>query len=402
MNEVYDDLARKAVGLVERLVREFGPRVSGTKGNYAAARELERVLKEICPNVETEPFDIHPDSLFSIGKIVGLSYTVGLAAVVVKGVVLSAVGIAGIVLGLAFCVSQFILYLDLFDKLFPGVKGSNIVGYSEPEGEARRQIILVGHHDSAYVYNFHENLPFLFPLRFFLPVALTLLELVALVLALFVGIEIPIWTKCVLISGLVFVLPMLGYISRRQSPGAGDNLIGCAIGLGILDLFRGSNRLKNTRLALLLTDGEEVGQKGARFFVKKHMKMMKDLETTVINIDSIYEKDDIAILKSDRNGFVRLSNRLSSALEETAGRRGYAVKTRPLPFGGGGTDAGQFAMKGIDTACVIGMPMNVFRKEIVIHTGKDVPGRIRRDAVRAVIEIVSEYIKETDGRESDN
>jgi hypothetical protein len=221
--------------------------VSGTKGNRDAARELERVLQGICPSVEAEPFDIHPDSLFSIGKIVGLSYGAGLAAVLLNKPLLSALGAAGILLGLAFCVSQFILYLDLFDKLFPGVEGSNIVGYAEPEGEVRRQIILVGRHDSAYIYNFHEHLPLLFPLRFFLPIALLLLELTLLALSFFAGTEIPLWMKYVLIAGLVFVLPMIGYISRRPSPGAGDNLIGCAIGLGILDLFRGADRLKNTR-----------------------------------------------------------------------------------------------------------------------------------------------------------
>jgi len=313
---------------------------------------------------------------------------------------LSAFGAMGIVLGLGFCVSQFILYSDLFDGLFPSVKGSNIVGYAEPEEEASRQIILVGHHDSSYIYNFHENLPFLFALRFFFPIALMLLNFVLLALTLFIGREIETWLKYVLIGGLVFILQMLGYISRRPSPGAGDNLIGCAIVLGILDLFRDLNRLKNTRLVLLLTDGEEVGQKGALYFVKRHGEMMNERETEVINIDSIYEKKDIAILKSDRNGFTKLSTELSTGLEEIAGRGGHTVKIKSLPFEGGGTDAGQFALKGIKMASVIGMPTDFFRKEIVIHTGKDVPERIKRNAVRAVIEIVSEYIKQADGRES--
>jgi len=31
---------------------------------------------------------------------------------------------------------------------------------------------------------------------------------------------------------------MFGYISNRESPGAGDNLIGCAIGIKLAEIFK--------------------------------------------------------------------------------------------------------------------------------------------------------------------
>jgi aminopeptidase YwaD len=219
-----------------------------------------------------------------------------------------------------------------------------------------------------------------------------LVLLVALILRFTIGI--PIWIKIAISIGLVFVIPMYWYISKRPGPGAGDNLIGCTIGISIVELLK--EKLKHTRLLLLLTDGEEIGQKGARHFVNSNIEELKAIKTSVINIDSIYNKDDITILRSDRNGFSKLSSSLNKSLTNIASERGYNPKIRPMPFGGGGTDGGQFARKGIDTTSIIGMPTNLIRKEILIHTKKDLPGRINGDAVSLVIEIVSEYIKTTD------
>ena len=94
--------------------------------------------------------------------------------------------------------------------------------------------------------------------------------------------------------------------------------------------------------------------------------------------------------------FQKLSSILSKNLINIAVKKGYSLKIRPMPFGGGGTDGGQFARKAIDTASIIGMPINLIRKEILIHTKKDLPDSINVDAVSLVIEIVSEYIKTND------
>jgi hypothetical protein len=298
--------------------------------------------------------------------------------------------------GIIFCISQFILYSDTFDRLFRKVDGNNIVGYLEPQNEVKEQIVLVGHHDSSYIYSFHEQFPLLFPIRLFVPIIMFLFEFLVLLVTLVLGftIGIPIWIKITIEIGLVFVIPMFWYISKKPGPGAGDNLIGCTIGISVVELLK--EQLKYTRLVLLLTDGEEIGQKGARYFVNSNIEELKAIKTSVINIDSIYNKDDVTILRSDRNGFSKLSSTLSESLKKITVESGYHPKIRPMPFGGGGTDGGQFARKGIDTASIIGMPTNLIRKEILIHTTKDLPDRINVDAVSLVIEIVSEFIKTND------
>jgi len=396
MNDAYDNAAIKAIKLVKDLINKFGSRVSGTKSNYAAVDELENIVKETCTSTRRERFDLYPESLFSIGKVFSIQYIIGYLTILSNNQVLMCIGTVCMLLGIAFCISQFILYSDAFDRLFRKVAGNNIVGYLEPQNEVKEQIVLVGHHDSSYIYSFHEKFPLLFPIRLFVPIIIFLFEFLALLMTLVLGfaVGIPIWIKITISIGLVFVIPMFWYISKKSGPGAGDNLIGCTIGINVVGLLK--EQLKHTRLVLLLTDGEEIGQKGARHFAYSNIEELKTIKTSVINIDSIYNKDDVTILKSDRNGFSKLSSTLNERLKKIAVERGYNPKIRPMPFGGGGTDGGQFARRGIDTTSIIGMPTDLIRKEILIHTTKDLPDRINVDAVSLVIEIVSEYIKTND------
>jgi len=396
MNGIYDNAAIKALKLVKDIIIKFGPRVSGTKSNYAAVDELENIVKKTCTSTRRERFDLYPESLFSIGKIFSIQYTIGLLAILSNNSVLMCIGTVCMFFVIIFCISQFILYSDTFDRLFRKVDGNNIVGHLEPQNEVKEQIVLVGHHDSSYIYSFHEQFPLLFPIRLFVPIIMFLFEFLVLLATLVLGftVGIPIWIKITIEIGLVFVIPMFWYISKKPGPGAGDNLIGCTIGISIVELLK--EQLKHIRLVLLLTDGEEIGQKGARHFVHSNIDELKGIKTSVINIDSIYNKDDITILKSDRNGFSKLSSTLSESLKKIIGERGYHPKIKPMPFGGGGTDGGQFARQGIETISIIGMPTNLIRKEILIHTTQDLPDRINVDAVSLVIEIVSEYIKTND------
>jgi Zn-dependent M28 family amino/carboxypeptidase len=196
---------------------------------------------------------------------------------------------------------------------------------------------------------------------------------------------------------------MFGYISNRESPGAGDNLIGCAIGIKLAEIFQNpDNVLQNTRIIVLLTDGEEVGQKGAKFFIKNNQDLLKKTKTIVINIDSIYEYEDIAVVRRNRNGFTRLSSDLLIDIKTVAIDLGHAFKTISIPFGGGGTDGGQFARDKIKTINIIGTPTSAFRKEIIFHSMKDSPDKISKKAVSAVIKVVSEYLKKIDITETNS
>jgi aminopeptidase YwaD len=302
--------------------------------------------------------------------------------------------------GTIFLIMQFILFSDTSDGMFKKVAGNNIVGIMEPQAVVTRQVIIVGHHDSSPVFPFYEKAPLLFPIRLLAAILFYLFCLSVL----FVGFcfrvpsagmpPVPMWTKYILCLGVIFVAPMYGYISKRQSPGAGDNLIGCAIAIKVAEIFQSSeNPLRHTRIVVLLTDGEEVGQKGAKYFIQNNRDLLGAVKTIVINIDSIYDYKNIALVKRDRNGFTGLAKDLLNDIRMVAMEQGHALKVISIPFGGGGTDGGQFARQGIETASIIGMPTNLFRTEIIFHTMKDTPDKISKKAVSTVIAIVCEFIK---------
>ena len=403
MNKKFDICAEDVLRATSDIMERHGPRLSGSRGNYGAVEDLFAWLGAHCTKIAKDRFWIHPDSLFAIGKVFASVYAIGILSIFINAPLGVAIGCVAMLSGTVFCAAQFIFYLDSFDWLFGRVEGANVVGSIEPKEPAKRQVLLVAHHDSSPVYPFYEKFPSLFSLRLITPIVLFLLCQAVLLYASCAALlsgnapAVPDWIKYLLFLGLVFVLPMYGYFSRKGAPGAGDNLIGCAICVKLAELFRsGADALRDTRIIVLLTDGEEVGQKGAKRFIADNEALLKETKTSVLNIDSIYDYKDISLVDRDRNGFTKLSGDLADRIKTVASKCGHSPKIISIPFGGGGTDGGQFGRKKIETVSIIGMPTALVRKEILFHTMKDTPDKIAKEAVSAVIEIAYEYIRSVD------
>jgi Zn-dependent M28 family amino/carboxypeptidase len=156
--------------------------------------------------------------------------------------------------------------------------------------------------------------------------------------------------------------------------------------------------LKHTRLILLSTDGEEIGQRGAIQYVQDHSSLLHATPTFVLNIDSVYHYRDLTVLTRDRNFTCRLSDSMVSDICMVARDHGLSLKRRPIPFGGGGTDAAAFAVAGIKATSIVGMPTGFISRDHLYHTSKDTVERIEVVAVRAVLEIASGYIRMVDNQ----
>ena len=239
MEKTIQTSAREALALTGRLVDRFGPRIFGSATCARTADEIVTELDRHCDSVRQERFSARPGAFWHSTKVSSLAYIAGLVLLILGGnwVYLSILSFLIILLE----IFNFVFYAHFFDPFFPKVEGTNVVGAVEPAGTVKQQIIVVGHHDSTYVYTYFARYRKLFAFRvlgaylfaffgFFTSILFSVYRLV--------DQSEPVCSDALLIAllvGLLFIVPIFFYIGRKGSPGAGDNMVACAIGIKIAE-----------------------------------------------------------------------------------------------------------------------------------------------------------------------
>jgi aminopeptidase YwaD len=404
---VFDELAESCLAMTRSILQKHRYRIAGTEECRRAAREIADRFRESCDDVREEDFLLHPKALWYVGRAIAVIYLIAATFMILGGAFLIA-GAILCLLGLVYGLVQYVFYGRFFDRFFKSAGGLNVVGSLEPRGGATRQIILVGHHDSPYIFSFLERFQSLAFIRFLLAM-LSFLWLCGYAVAASIqqwlsGIRsaptgLPLWITA---AGLPFAIQLFFMMSRAPSPGAGDNLNSTSMLAALGRFFRAKREkgapLERTRIVLLSTDGEEIGQRGAIHYVRSHREQLRAIPTFVFNIDSVYRLENLKVLTRDRNCFLKLSAAMAAEIRKIAGEQGLPLKKGPIPFGGGGTDAAAFAAAGLEAASLIGMPTSFISKDHLYHTSKDTLDRIEPAAVAAVLRLVAGYIGDLDKR----
>jgi hypothetical protein len=356
-----------------------------------------------CDSVRKEHFTAHPGAYWQMPRIFVIAY--------IAGLILLILGDDWVYLSIPLFLLQllltlnFIFYAHLFDRFFPKAEGSNVIGTVEPSGMVAQQIIVSGHFDSTYVYNYFLHLQKLFAFRVLGVYLFFFIGLCTSLLLSFYRFAYQSEPACsstlriILATGLLFVIPFFFYISRKGGPGAGDNLVACTLGIEIAELFSGDRAgrpLQRTRLIILNTDGEEPGLLGAQAFARAHREELLEVKTWVLNFDSIYKVRDLNLVTNDRNGTIRLSEAMVEDCRRIATELGYPIKAGPIPTGGGATDAARFAEIGVQAVSILAMSTAIIRNDLVFHTPKDIVENIEPEAVEACLKIAFRYILEKD------
>jgi aminopeptidase YwaD len=395
--------AGEVLEITGRLVDRFGPRVFGSPSSARAADEIAKELSRHCDSVHKEGFTARPGAFWHSTRVSSLAYIAGLVFLIVGGnwVCLSNLFFLIILLEII----NYVFYAHFFDPFFPKVEGTNVVGTVEPAGTAKHQIIVVGHHDSTYVYTYFGRFRKLFAFRVLGAYLFALFGFCTSILLSFCSLVYkrePIYSdalRIALLAGLVFIVPIFFYIGRKGSPGAGDNLVACAIGIKIAELFGGERArrpLQHTRVVILSTDGEEPGLLGAESFARTHRDELLAVKTYVLNFDSIYRTRDLTALTRDRNGTIRLSGSMADDLRRIAAQLGRPIKMSPIPIFAGATDAARFAEIAVEALSIVGLPIPPIREELGFHTLNDTVENIEPEAVEACLEIAQRYVLEKD------
>lgn len=393
-----DKIAHDVINETDKIIKLFGPRLAGTKACLDTADYLYEDAKKYSDKVFKEYFYINKGAFLGWIKILVLSYVIGFVALIFN---YPLVNIVLMVLSVLILILQFILYLPIIDFLFPKRKARNVYGVIEPKGDVKRQIIISGHHDSANIFNFFIHQPKLYALRVTGSILFVVLSLILSTISFIIKNNTLIFVSTIIIGlGLLLVLQMWFFKSKKGTPGAGDNLassqIAFQLGKYFYNLKGSKDELKHTRIIFASFDAEEEGLRGARAFVKKHEMMLKDTKTYVLNIECLYNENEMFFLTSDINNTVKLSDKLADDLISIANSKNIKIYKQNIKVLTGGTDAGEFGKKNISATTIMGMPWSNDNRSLAYHTPNDTVDNVSLGAVRNTIDIFYEYIVNKD------
>lgn len=393
-----DKITKNVIDETDKIIKLFGPRLAGTKACLDTADYLYEDAKRYSDKVFKEDFYINKGAFLGWIKILVLSYVIGFVALIFN---YPLVNIVLMVLSVLILILQFILYLPIIDFLFPKRKARNVYGVIEPKGDVKRQIIISGHHDSANIFNFFIHQPKLYALRVTGSILFVVLSLILSTISFIIKNNTLIFVSTIIIGlGLLLVLQMWFFKSKKGTPGAGDNLassqIAFQLGKYFYNLKGSKDELKHTRIIFASFDAEEEGLRGARAFVKKHEMMLKDTKTYVLNIECLYNENEMFFLTSDINNTVKLSDKLADDLISIANSKNIKIYKQNIKVLTGGTDAGEFGKKNISATTIMGMPWSNDNRSLAYHTPNDTVDNVSLGAVRNTIDIFYEYIVNKD------
>ncbi len=399
-NKITDDVIKET----DTIINQFGPRLAGTKASLDTADYLYEDAKGYSDNVYKEDFYINKGAFLGWINILVVGYIIGLVFLILK---LPEVTLGLTILSLLILYFQFIRYLPVIDFLFPKRKARNVFGIVEPKEKVKRQVIISAHHDSAPVFNFLTYQPKLYNLRVTGSIVFVILSLLLSIANMIVkyvsgGNDILYYVTLGVIGlGVLLVGQMWFFRSmRKATPGAGDNLASTQIAFQIGKYFynlKGTDKeLKYTRIIFASFDAEEEGLRGARAFVKAHQDKLVETKTYVLNIECLYDENELFFLTSDINNSVKLSDNLASTLVNIA--RDLDIKThmQPIAVLTGGTDAGEFGKINVEATTIMGMPWSNDNRSAVYHTPYDTVDKVSKKAVADTINIFYNFIIEKD------
>ena len=411
---ITDQDAQYALDIVKKICTEVGP---GLPASLQERERAEMIKKELeshlgAENVVVEEFTLAPDACLSpfpgvlfmilavllnisMGRLAGTSpWVTSIAALVFS------------ILAPALFILEFILSYELIDPLFPKKSSINVIGRLLPPGRinAKRLLILSGHHDSAPENTWLRFLGYGF---FFLSatyfiglvtmVVMNIIQLAGLILGNAEIVRTGTLGWVLLVYPIVPSIIFAAFATRGRKnggnvPGAMDNLSACALAAAMCRFL-----VKNpayipddTEIRFITFGSEEVGLRGSRRYVERHLDELKRLDARVLNYEMVVHPE-IAILTSEVHGTVKNSPEMVNSVVAAAERAGVPHRVKPA-FLGTASDAGPFSRAGLKATT-----LNPFKfpQQLVAfyHQKWDTPEVLTIEPLLNVLKLTFEWVR---------
>jgi aminopeptidase YwaD len=386
-------------GLLWRVVNGIGPRPACSQAERELSRLLVREWTPLCDTVAVESFTCSPRAFLGFLPVCVLSYLAATALYWFYPWL--SFGLATVALGLLFF--ELIRYHEVIDFLFPRMRGANVAAVIHPRSQIEKRVIVSAHQDSAYEFRLWHR---------FRNAALVLMALAVFALLLmfaaslaktigeFTGLGNATGYNVagIVAAGLAPIVAFFFFFrSDRAVPGAMDDMAGIAVlaGLGkYLDEAKhgGGFFPRRTEVMLLATSSEEAGLRGAKRYVKKHLKEMKEIRTYGVFLDGLYDERFLTVTSREVCTWAKHDPKLVRLAQEVAAGHGWSLGTRWLPLGA--TDASAFSSKGIPAVCLHCADMS--RLPHNYHTREDTCENVRPESLSVMLQIVVDMIERID------
>jgi hypothetical protein len=417
-----DPLADYAYDFIKDICEKFGPRFSSSQQEKEANKWIKGEFSNYCDEVNLEEFKTNPNLYpHGIFKITGIF--VALAWIFIPLIFpLSVFSFIFILLGLFVLVTELMMLKRWIKIFFKSGTSSNVWGRIKPSGDIKFRVIFEGHTDSAKVMRaVNENAdPKVILLVFgFGYILFTLIMGIIKVLAQIIGgTAITLYSNGIiqwtLIDWIYFIpwfilFPSLLYLiygltGNTVVEGANDNLSGSAVSAAVAKYYF-ENRPKNIEIIIGSMGSEEIGDRGAKFFVDNHGDLLKDCYAFII--DSAGTGDKIYIVEKDKMHLTTYSPEVVELIEKA-----YELHKQENPNiikcerGGlalGSSDACMYSKAGYKASFIITIGEKLNKPphwHSVTDTWQNIEKKVLKDIIGICLKFVEIVDKEAESRES--
>lgn len=379
---------------IKEICDDIGPRLGTTENEKKAGLRIKEILEKQVDKVEMEDFICHPKGFLEFTKVAWFSGLIGLLLFLW----LPLISMLLCFYAITTFVFEFLMGKEYVDFLFPKRTGTNVIGKMNAEKEAKKIVIISGHHDSAYEFPLFEKFKHNFDKLAYATAGLLLLSGISALIKFILDLmNISNLISNIILISIPFVAIIIGgYVafglhSKKVILGANDNLSGVAVVLALAHHFS-SQKLNNIELWLISFSCEEC-MRGSKRFVKRHFEELQDSYT--INYDMVGRgAGGLAIISAEPAYLTKHDMDLALEFQRSTKNANMELPIEVLGFGG--SDAACFSKKGLKAISIFGLtPQNY---PDTWHELSDTPEFIEEDKLEATLKITVQFLKDLDSR----